>query len=82
MASIQPLRTITVELSKPHSLKLLKELEHLEAIKIIPNKVENQIFELPNWHKVIIDQRMKEYDDNSKDVMKLKTLLRLFNDSI
>lgn len=70
MAISQPLKTVTVELSHPHSPKLLKELEHLDATKIIPNLTENQKYDFPDWHTAVIDQRILEFEQNPKDVMK------------
>jgi hypothetical protein len=52
-------RTILVELSHPHSLRLLQELEQVNAIKlIVPTDLS-----IPEWHKEIVRERV----DSSKD---------------
>lgn len=32
-------------------------------------KEENKMFEVPEWHKDIIEQRLKKYKENPDDVM-------------
>jgi hypothetical protein len=47
-------RTILVELSHPHSLRLLQELEQVNAIKlIVPSDLS-----IPEWQKEIVRGRV------------------------
>lgn len=54
---MQPQR-ILVELSHPHSLRLLQELEQVKAIKLIHNEefIDNTV--VPEWHKDIVRKRV------------------------
>lgn len=76
MASIQPLRTVTVELSKPHSLKLLKELEHLEAIKLIKETKNSSVLEIPEWHKPLLDVRIARAKNNPESMLDFDTVMK------
>jgi hypothetical protein len=53
---MQP-QTIIVELTHPHSLRLLKELEQVNAIKLI--SVEHNVSDvfIPEWQKKIVRER-------------------------
>lgn len=57
-------KTVLVELSHPHSLRLLQELEQVNAIKLIRQDDEtfSELF-VPEWHKEIVRKRVA----NSKD---------------
>ena len=52
-------RTILVELSHPHSLRLLQELEQVNAIKlIVPSDLS-----IPEWQKEIVRGRVASSKD-------------------
>ena len=55
-------KTILVELSHPHSLRLLRELEQVNAIKLIEQNKDDALV-VPEWHKEIVRKRVA----NSKD---------------
>lgn len=50
-------QTVLVELSHPHSLSLLRELEHLKAIKLITNE-NSEPSVIPEWHKEIVRKKV------------------------
>ncbi len=66
---MQP-QTILVELSHPHSLRLLQELEQVKAIKLISNEAQVTDMVIPDWHKDIVRKRVaasKDTDFTSLD---------------
>jgi hypothetical protein len=56
-------KTILVELSHPHSLRLLRELEQVNAIKLIKQDKTDDTLIVPEWQKEIVRKRVA----NSKD---------------
>lgn len=66
---MQP-KTILVELSHPHSLRLLQELEQVKAIKLIHKEDQIANMGIPEWHKEIVRKRIvssKDTDFTSLD---------------
>lgn len=61
-------KTIKVELSHPHSLRLLKELEQVNAIKLLSDNI-NQHNDLSEWHKKLLDERMILARSNSEQLL-------------
>lgn len=57
-------RTILVELSHPHSLRLLEELEQVHAIKLIRGDALENDFNIPQWQKDIVLKRVKTAKDS------------------
>jgi len=60
---MQP-QTILVELSHPHSLRLLQELEQVKAIKLITKEDQMDNMVIPEWHKEIVRKRVANSNDS------------------
>ncbi|MFN0049448.1 MAG: hypothetical protein ACKVOU_10020 [Cytophagales bacterium] len=60
---MQP-QTILVELSHPHSLRLLQELEQVNAIKLITKEAQVANMVIPEWHKEIVRKRVATSKDS------------------
>lgn len=56
-------QTILVELSHPHSLRLLQELEQVKAIKLITSEAQIEDMAIPEWHKDIVRNRVTTSKD-------------------
>lgn len=76
MASIQPIKTVTVELSHPHSLRLLKELEQVNAIKLIKEKKSSPHLEIPDWHKPLLDERIARAKNNPESMLDFDVVMK------
>jgi len=60
---MQP-QTILVELSNPHSLRLIQELEQVNAIKLITKEDQKDTMVITEWHKEIVRKRVATAKDN------------------